>query len=114
MIRRPPRSTLFPYTTLFRSMPDLPSTNSAAPGQQEAPLPHPRSRQAAWSFGKCPPKLALLFLAAACGAATVIPSAHLDWLNAIPAALTLWIGISAFGWSRSPVLRTAVAALSLL
>src|SRR5258706_11241634 len=24
MIRRPPRSTLFPYTTLFRSPPDLP------------------------------------------------------------------------------------------
>src|SRR2546426_10684372 len=24
MIRRPPRSTLFPYTTLFRSMQDLP------------------------------------------------------------------------------------------
>src|SRR3712207_8919770 len=24
MIRRPPRSTLFPYTTLFRSRPDLP------------------------------------------------------------------------------------------
>src|SRR3712207_7582839 len=24
MIRRPPRSTLFPYTTLFRSGPDLP------------------------------------------------------------------------------------------
>src|SRR3712207_8745887 len=23
MIRRPPRSTLFPYTTLFRSMPDF-------------------------------------------------------------------------------------------
>src|SRR3712207_7271482 len=23
MIRRPPRSTLFPYTTLFRSIPDL-------------------------------------------------------------------------------------------
>mgnify|MGYP002411539453 CR=1 FL=1 len=22
MIRRPPRSTLFPYTTLFRSLPD--------------------------------------------------------------------------------------------
>src|SRR5690554_7457645 len=28
MIRRPPRSTLFPYTTLFRS---LPSTHSALP-----------------------------------------------------------------------------------
>src|SRR3712207_8866186 len=25
MIRRPPRSTLFPYTTLFRSGPSLPS-----------------------------------------------------------------------------------------
>src|SRR2546422_4525866 len=26
MIRRPPRSTLFPYTTLFRSVPDLRGT----------------------------------------------------------------------------------------
>src|SRR2546422_1586006 len=26
MIRRPPRSTLFPYTTLFRSYPDLEAT----------------------------------------------------------------------------------------
>src|SRR3989475_7333481 len=26
MIRRPPRSTLFPYTTLFRSLLDLPPT----------------------------------------------------------------------------------------
>src|SRR5258708_21607895 len=26
MIRRPPRSTLFPYTTLFRSRSDLPGT----------------------------------------------------------------------------------------
>src|SRR2546426_4958397 len=26
MIRRPPRSTLFPYTTLFRSVPQLPTT----------------------------------------------------------------------------------------
>src|SRR5258708_13763592 len=32
MIRRPPRSTLFPYTTLFRS-PDCPlPTTSTAPG----------------------------------------------------------------------------------
>src|SRR3712207_8416848 len=28
MIRRPPRSTLFPYTTLFRSRPDLPDAGS--------------------------------------------------------------------------------------
>src|SRR6201995_6080211 len=34
MIRRPPRSTLFPYTTLFRSVPAASS-----------PLPHGNSRQ---------------------------------------------------------------------
>src|SRR5256885_17166485 len=28
MIRRPPRSTLFPYTTLFRSLPNLIHTRS--------------------------------------------------------------------------------------
>src|SRR2546426_2422774 len=36
MIRRPPRSTLFPYTTLFRSPPD----RGHAPGR------HPRRRDA--------------------------------------------------------------------
>src|SRR5882672_6597330 len=30
MIRRPPRSTLFPYTTLFRSYSDPPSVDAAA------------------------------------------------------------------------------------
>src|SRR5258708_13102248 len=44
MIRRPPRSTLFPYTTLFRSsfQPDqeVRARNSRA---QAAPLPKPRS-----------------------------------------------------------------------
>src|SRR6266550_8016833 len=30
MIRRPPRSTLFPYTTLFRSHPDLDVTDADA------------------------------------------------------------------------------------
>src|SRR3712207_8750330 len=29
MIRRPPRSTLFPYTTLFRSVVDLPTLEAA-------------------------------------------------------------------------------------
>src|SRR5689334_24404126 len=29
MIRRPPRSTLFPYTTLFRSQHDLPARRGA-------------------------------------------------------------------------------------
>src|SRR3712207_7507101 len=31
MIRRPPRSTLFPYTTLFRSRADSPENVEAAP-----------------------------------------------------------------------------------
>src|SRR3989454_9408006 len=32
MIRRPPRSTLFPYTTLFRSRPDVPPAAPGPPG----------------------------------------------------------------------------------
>src|SRR2546426_10879627 len=47
MIRRPPRSTLFPYTTLFRSA-DPPATPgraahraAAAPGQRHAGDPAP-------------------------------------------------------------------------
>src|SRR5262245_64513823 len=35
MIRRPPRSTLFPYTTLFRS----PVMSPVAPGEIKAKLP---------------------------------------------------------------------------
>src|SRR3712207_7837344 len=43
MIRRPPRSTLFPYTPLFRSLPQL----LALPPRQVAPAPaapHPERR----------------------------------------------------------------------
>src|SRR5262245_65306460 len=36
MIRRPPRSTLFPYTTLFRS-PDFGEAGSRGGGEVEAP-----------------------------------------------------------------------------
>src|SRR5260370_14367774 len=32
MIRRPPRSTLFPYTTLFRSNDVVPAPSSVVPG----------------------------------------------------------------------------------
>src|SRR2546422_6995664 len=53
MIRRPPRSTLFPYTTLFRSValaPEavvvdrrpLPRSRSVAPASLGQPLPHAR------------------------------------------------------------------------
>src|SRR3712207_7092078 len=43
MIRRPPRSTLFPYTTLFRSLPQLGYGIVEASWHQEAfeSAPHP-------------------------------------------------------------------------
>src|SRR3989454_1536833 len=39
MIRRPPRSTLFPYTTLFRSTSTLRPTDSAVFGLTPPPTP---------------------------------------------------------------------------
>src|SRR3712207_7956020 len=39
MIRRPPRSTLFPYTTLFRSSPDSQIIVSSANSLHELPFP---------------------------------------------------------------------------
>src|SRR2546422_2412775 len=50
MIRRPPRSTLFPYTTLFRSLPPSPSAPSPAacrPSARIGSAPAPASRAAA-------------------------------------------------------------------
>src|SRR3989442_10549336 len=46
MIRRPPRSTLFPYTTLFRSPPPSPShpPSWSAPATS-APAAKPRSEE---------------------------------------------------------------------
>src|SRR2546427_6891134 len=47
MIRRPPRSTLFPYTTLFRSA-SASAATPAAPARStppEPPTPTPRSEE---------------------------------------------------------------------
>src|SRR2546430_12115691 len=45
MIRRPPRSTLFPYTTLFRSQEQYGSRTTASPhGQRQSHL-SPRSEE---------------------------------------------------------------------
>src|SRR3712207_8281851 len=46
MIRRPPRSTLFPYTTLFRSSPDG--------------MPMPVSLTASWATGSAPGRCSVL------------------------------------------------------
>src|SRR2546430_13776253 len=43
MIRRPPRSTLFPYTTLFRSR-GTTRTRRASPARPRSPPPRRRSR----------------------------------------------------------------------
>src|SRR5256886_5193990 len=49
MIRRPPRSTLFPYTTLFRSLPDYDyASHAAGPGASEEALQ--RSDAAIWAL----------------------------------------------------------------
>src|SRR5438034_11831553 len=46
MIRRPPRSTLFPYTTLFRSGPRgaAPGGGDGVPGAEPLPQEHLRQR----------------------------------------------------------------------
>src|SRR2546430_12591399 len=52
MIRRPPRSTLFPYTTLFRSEPRVAAGEARPPAAAEAapvvepPVPAPVERPA--------------------------------------------------------------------
>src|SRR5258708_14353590 len=54
MIRRPPRSTLFPYTTLFRSA-GLPRTKSSAILPQNVPLNILQTTSIAWLENPIPP-----------------------------------------------------------
>src|SRR3712207_8579487 len=54
MIRRPPRSTLFPYTTLFRSeFHDTVYREAAKPGDV-APPPQAAPRNSTWEKGWVP------------------------------------------------------------
>src|SRR2546430_11491755 len=48
MIRRPPRSTLFPYTTLFRSGDDAPPTCRAASARHRSRAQHRSMTRVAW------------------------------------------------------------------
>src|SRR5438128_10411010 len=52
MIRRPPRSTLFPYTTLFRSSPALPNSGvQTRPPSREPRHFHCDTQRGAWAEG---------------------------------------------------------------
>src|SRR2546425_6924261 len=42
MIRRPPRSTLFPYTTLFRSQEEAPAADEQVPSDPQPHAEHDR------------------------------------------------------------------------
>src|SRR2546421_6492781 len=59
MIRRPPRSTLFPYTTLFRSQPCVqPLHRAGSRRAAERVLPSSRLRRGRWqlaALGRGPP-----------------------------------------------------------
>src|SRR5260370_2814975 len=46
MIRRPPRSTLFPYTTLFRSHDDLAGADASGRARLSGPFHVPRGKAA--------------------------------------------------------------------
>src|SRR2546421_12104018 len=50
MIRRPPRSTLFPYTTLFRSFPHTPAAHAQL-GTPAASSISSTSGPVTWDFG---------------------------------------------------------------
>src|SRR5258708_16397983 len=58
MIRRPPRSTLFPYTTLFRSTAGAIVPGRATPRQCPQALPQPGSRMSPAFASYRPPRLA--------------------------------------------------------
>src|SRR3712207_8664724 len=53
MIRRPPRSTLFPYTTLFRSRSQVPGERTLVPGSGAGGQPGaaPRGREVRLAAG---------------------------------------------------------------
>src|SRR3712207_7570563 len=55
MIRRPPRSTLFPYTTLFRSWGACSASHSSRAGNSRtATAPRPRSSSSPNTFSRWP------------------------------------------------------------
>src|SRR2546422_11486761 len=107
MIRRPPRSTLFPYTTLFRSHPDMVSFAGVAPI-----LVHRARTRETWQVagvGPYPRALTLEYFRERYGGQippgvprSVVPAAPDAWLT----ALARW-GTMSFAEVVAPALECA-------
>src|SRR5256712_6199342 len=98
MIRRPPRSTLFPYTTLFRSQPPRPF---AAARSHEAARSRARRADRGWSRGRTAAMsiLALLLSGAGLVAAGMRDRASDGIERGFRAALAIALGTGA--WAAS-------------
>src|SRR3712207_9417959 len=81
MIRRPPRSTLFPYTTLFRSRPERQAQrNAALLGQFEKLFPNAERAPVEEGLRGPRPRPAIRRSAAPCRTVLVPPNNRLDRL----------------------------------
>src|SRR5438876_2579710 len=81
MIRRPPRSTLFPYTTLFRSIANAPHERQEGgyrlvPAEREITIRHLLTHSAGLASGSGGPTLALSKQLAADRKSTRLNSSH--------------------------------------
>src|ERR1035441_4703717 len=78
MIRRPPRSTLFPYTTLFRANRDVAVRRILVTGPMEMQL-NPGEASLVEAFRRLAPDTAAELSALAQRLATVTSNCRIDW-----------------------------------
>src|SRR3989442_2095782 len=80
MIRRPPRSTLFPYTTLFRSSRLLePSSRSCSRISRSAPLPMASMAMTEATPNRMPSEVRKARSLLCCSAATAVRNGKFAW-----------------------------------
>src|SRR2546426_8696085 len=82
MIRRPPRSTLFPYTTLFRSR----HLRDAARGRWERDHERQLPLQAGRTVTERRARLALTAVLAVYGGVLILNPRHYGWLDSLDLA----------------------------
>src|SRR2546426_8886581 len=83
MIRRPPRSTLFPYTTLFRSR----HLRDAARGRWERDHERQLPLQARRTVTERRARLALTAVLAVYGGFLILNPGHYGWLDSLDLAI---------------------------